>query len=265
MRIQTSLNSKYAQAIVASATLGSFVLAGQASAQDQINLLDFLTAPASADVAEFVYDGTNFSNGPGTVGSGDGNLPIEDQDGAGLLATSPFDVSSFTGGIPGAVTDTGSGETTFFDVTLLLTGLQDLGPTFSGLPGGFLLQQLAGTGGVVVSSTDLGGGSTPLLVATIADATIAGIENAQVGSVLSVSLVYTGGALLTEAGFSPGDIGQLSIALADIESGLTLDSSGQLNAFSADATGLFTIIPEPSTVLLLLAGGSLIAMRRRDA
>lgn len=252
------------------------VFAGQAPAQDQINLFDFLAAPNSDQSSELVFTGSGLTNGPGAVGTGfgnagtgDGNEDIEDQDATGLLGTSPFSIS----GIPGSDLNIGGGgETTFFDVTMILSLLPASDPVASqplqSFPSNFLVQELGG-GTVEVFSTDpdLGtGGEVLLLSAQLSNAVLSGIENFQSGSIVSASLVYTGGQILTQAGFAPGALGELSFSLVDIEPRLTVNSTtGFLDAFEADATGLFTVIPEPSTALLLFAGGSLLAMRRRDA
>jgi len=248
----------------------------EAKSQDTINLLEFLAAPSSGSTAEFVFTGSALGNGSGTVGTGfnalndgDGDLPLAMQDATGLQLVSPFKVP----GSPGSDIDTGSEGTTFFDATLLITQLLNVvGPTqsttLSGIGQTVLSQELGG-GAIEIFSTDPVGTGEPilLLAATIANAAILGFEGSQTGSILSADVVYTGGLILSEAGFAPGNIGELSFSLLDIEPGLTIDSTtGNLTAFETDATGLFSIvIPEPSTALLLFTGGALLAMRRRQA
>lgn len=248
-------------------------------AQDTVNLLEFLPAPSSGSTAEFVFTGSAFGNGSGTVGTGfgtlddgDGHLSIGSQDATGLLLTSPFKVF----GSPGSVVDGGSEGTTFFDATLI-TPIIDLliatTPAVSTpLPGigqTVLSQELNG-GKIEIYSTDpIGGGENPilLLAVTVSNAAILGFEGSQTGSVLSADLTYTGGLVLSEAGFAPGTAGELSFSLLDIEPGLSIDpNTGRLAAFQTDAAGLFSIvIPEPGTAILLCSAGALLAMRRRNA
>lgn len=272
------MNLRSTSALRFSFCLAIFTLfvSGPAVGQSQINLLEFLAAPSSQSSSELVFTSNALTNGPGTVGtgfdnagSGDGTDPLVDQDATGLLATTPFTVTGVPGGI---FNTTGGGESTFFDVTMLISNLAATAPASSeplqSFPGNLLVQEL-GNGTIEIFSTDPDpgvGGEVLLLSATLSNAVLSGLENFQSGSVVSASLVYTGGVVLSQAGFAPGATGQLSFSLIDIDPSLTINStSGFLNTFEADATGLFTIIPEPSTALLLLAGGSLIAMRRRDA
>lgn len=250
-----------------------------AQGQDTVNLLEFLPAPSSGSTAEFVFTGSALGNGSGTIGTGfgtlddgDGHLSIGDQDATGLLLTSPFKVF----GSPGSVVDGGSEGTTFFDATLI-TPLTDLltatVPAISTpLPsiGETVLSQELNGGKIEIYSTDpLGGGEDPilLLAVTVSNAAILGFEDSQTGSILSAELVYTGGLVLSEAGFAPGTAGELSFSLLDIEPGLSIDpSTGRLAAFQTDAAGLFSIvIPEPGTAVLLFSAGSLLAMRRRKS
>lgn len=249
----------------------------QVQAQDTVNLLEFLAAPSSASTAEFVFTGTGLGNGSGSVGTGfgslddgDGDLALPFQDATGLQLVSPFQVF----GSPGSNIDTGSEGTTFFDATLLITQLLNVvGPAQSTTLGGIgqtvLSQELSG-GAIEIYSTDpTGGGEDPILLlsATVANAAILGFEGSQTGSILSADVIYTGGLILSEAGFFAGNTGELSFSLLDIEPSLSIDPlTGNLSAFQTDATGLFSIvIPEPSTALLLFSGGALLAMRRRQA
>lgn len=250
-----------------------------APAATMTNLLEFLTQPSSSNTSEFVLNpngngGLTLVSGPGsngtgfipgaasTPGSGDGEDPLDQQDTPGLQLVTPFEVAS----VPGSVVNTNNGSTTIFDAALFLTGFDTVEVADSlALPSGDLIAQSLGTGTIEIFSTDPASGGIEddvqlLLSATVNDATISGQEGGGAGSVISTSVVYTGGSILAASGFNPGDTGEFSFSLIDIENvgPLAIDpATGSLFPFEADATGLFTIeavIPEPSTTVLVLLG-----------
>lgn len=228
-------------------------------------IVDFMPQPASPVTPELVWTGSALTVGAGAVGNGDGALPTADQTAPGLQLVAPFEVN----GVTGSQVDTNNLSTTFYDTTLELTGLTAFGPTYVTqiFFGYSFVTQILDTGTFAFWNTDH---STQLLAGTINSAAITGPLNNSVGGVGTVDLAvtYTGGAILTAAGFS-GGTGQFSWSLLDITPKLaTVGTSVQtLAPFTANAVGQFTgdltLIPEPTTVALLgFAGLALIARVR---
>jgi len=243
--------------------------------------------PASPDLEEFIWwDGEALTVGGGALGtgfndpgtSGDGELPVEDQEVPGLQITTPFAISG-----PGSVPNPGTGTTTFYDVSLTITPLGAVGDP-SAMFGLFVVQKLS-SGAFEIWSTDPDNSPnevedpTLLLKGDITSASIAGIIGSDTGAVLSASIIYTDGliydAIVAEAvaaGWQYDDIiGEFSWSLLDIDAPLAVDNPMDpdfLKPFVANGTGQFSgigepPIPEPTTFALLGIGALVLAARRR--
>jgi len=244
-----------------------------AAAQPDI-LIEFSpdTSPG-ANPAEFEFfnsppPGTSFlTTGPGSVSNGDGALPGGSFDtsavASGLTIQTPFTVAgaSAVGGVIA-----GDGSTLFADATLELTGLADTLPAT--VTAGVLVTQVLGNGTFRFISTTDADASAPvvLLEGTISDAFIVGILGTSTGSSLSASISYTGGIIFDATGITAPTSGDtFSISLSGIDDPLSIAANLRLDSFVAQGTGQFTIIPEPGTVLMLIAGTALVSFRRRQA
>lgn len=227
-------------------------------------LVDFKPLPVTANVPELEWTGTNLQAGAGSVGNGDGALPANLQSPPGLQIETPFTIP---GAIPGKVVG-GTGATTFYDVTLELTGLNASGAAISF--GGLAVQGF-GAGTFKLIATD---NVTVLLAGNISSGSIAGLTPGTSGAVLSNTITYTGGAIFNEfvANHSGGaNGGSLSFSMLDIVpalGGTTVvppNTFATLNPFGANATGLFSgvEVPEPATFSLALLGAVGLGMRRR--
>ena len=211
---------------------------GAAPAAHGSRILSFEPDPASSATAEFVYDGTALSVGPGA-----------DPTSGSLHVVSPYGASPFTG------------------ASLTLTGLVDMLPTVTYVPflgvTGFV--QPLGSGAFTFLASD---DSTVLLTGTIDSAMIAGIVGNAAGGVLTLdaAVTYTGGTILDASPYDSGDQGEFSWSLM-LYDGDTfgLDGSSQLLGFDANGTGQFNIVPEPGTVALVAMGGLALLVRRRRA
>ena len=252
------------------------VLVSVTAAQASL-LVDFLPQPASEDMPEFIWDGSSLTTGPGaygggaTPGVGDGDDGPELQPPPGLHIVTPFVIDSPTP--PGGVVDVVAGSTTFYDVTLDIT----VPLTAAGAPDTlydvYVVQNLTG-GAFELLSTDPGLTTDPtlLLAGTVETAAIAGILNSDTGAVLSATISYTGGVIYDAALEYYGAsslTGSFSWSLLDIDlplsvvEGTPAPDDDYLNEFEANGTGQFSGTPEPATLVLLLGGSCVVAMRRR--
>jgi len=257
------------------------------------NLADFEPGPASPNAfthPEFIWDGFEFYEGPGAVGTGfgnalegDGDDPIASQDRPGLIVVTPFIIP----GLPGGVVDLNESSTTFFDATLdiLPLGAATEGFLFSGpttstpvLPDStaVLAQPLAqGAFKLWTTDPDTGvGGETLLLEGFASSAVITGIEGSTTGSTLSAFVTYTGGAIFDAA--APDGVeaisGEFSWSLLDMTSPLGIDGeTGRLFPFNANGVGQFSanpgeldaVIPAPAAMPAVLMTLGLASLRRR--
>jgi hypothetical protein len=227
--------------------------------------------PDSAPYPAFDFGGSpipSFDVGPGSIGNGDGGLPVNLQTPGGLELSTPFSIAPLTSyGEQNNV----DGSTTFYDTTLALTGLSASGLAQSVF--GFDVQAL-NDGTFAIFGSNVGGGDGPLLLTgTLTSNEIAGVDGSSSAAVFSTTVTYTGGPIynaLIAAGGSGTDASvnlQLNGAAMGINGG-----TGFLNPFSADGQALFSatypahVVPEPSSIVLLafgLFGTGAAALRRR--
>ncbi len=232
--------------------------------------------PDSTAFPAFVFGGgpiPSFGGGSGSVGSGDGGLPINLQTPGGLVLQTPFYI------LPG----TSYGEqnnvdnsTTFYDTTLVLTGISASGLAQTAF--GLDIQPLT-DGTFAIYGSNVGGGNGPLLLSgTLHDNEIAGVNGSSSAAEFSTTVTYTGGpiynALVTDGG-STTDNASFNLSLSGSSLGIN-GGTGYLNAFSADGQGLFNAVgytlpptPEPSSIVLMAFGlmgiGGMAVRRRRRA
>jgi hypothetical protein len=241
------------------ALFASFALA---TAADAGLLVDFKPDPVSPSMYEIGWAAGQIVQRPGSVGNADGTLPAINQTPGGLNVQTPLHIV----GVPGSTINTTDNSTTFYDVTLELSGLHGVGlPGQYSIGGMTVVSQAVGTGTFTLLSTNPGGGATTLLTGTINSALIVGLLGQTTGSIQSSDVDYTGGKIydaLIAAGGNP-DGASLSWSLIDVGGGLRV-VAGSLAAFDANMTGQLT--PEPATLCLMGLGlGAIVinAGRRR--
>ena len=223
-------------------------------------VIDFKPEPANT-LPEVIYVGAgpavpSLRAGPGAVGNGDGALPPNQQTPGGLTVEVPYLVPGIFGGTVNA-----GGSTTFRDVTLELTGLSQNGGATT--VGDVTTQGLtSGTFRLLATSGVLGAPPLPLLEGNIGGATLALLNTGATGALLSSTVTYTGGPLIPPGLI--GATGDLSFSLINITP-LFVVSPGIVTDFSADATGQFTIVPEPGGLALAAAACGALLVRRRRA
>jgi len=242
------------------ALFASLVLA---TAADAGLLVDFKPDPISPSMYEIGWAGDQLVQRPGSVGNADGTLmPATLQTPGGLNIQTP----QYIPGIPGSTINTTDNSTTFYDVTLQLTGLFATGaPVKSPIPFTTMtvVYQPVGTGTFTLLSTDPDGAGpglpTVLLTGTIADAVIVGLLGQTTGSIQSSNVLFTGGVI--NGGSAPAT---LSWSLLDVGGGLTVVSGGlfgtTLQTFDANMTGQIT--PEPATLCLMGLGAAVVLVKR---
>jgi hypothetical protein len=220
------------------AWVGLWVLIA-ANAAHAESVLNFQPSPISAGVPEFIYTGGatgQLQAGPGSVGNGDGALPLASQTAGGLFISTPSV-------IPDAILGkefTGS-TTNFYDVTMTLSGFAAASPSF--LFGGNIVQPLS-NGTFSMTATD----GTLLLTASATDALIMRSPDNEQGSIISATIAYTGGVIGSYVQPTPASMSFTLIASPT--KGTT--TNGYLDAFVADATGQFSgtavSVPTPAAV-----------------
>ena len=251
-------------------TLAGFGLYQQSSNASLVTLLNWAAVPdgGSPTFPVIDYTGTNLTTGIGAIGNGDGNLAPSLQLPGGLQVDTPFNVP-----IPYSFADsTFTGGTGYYDTTLTFSGLAAVGPASTSTVGPFVQDsQLLGNGSFTLTST-APAGSVVLLTGNIAGASVVtGFQGGNAAAAFNADgVTYTGGLLVT--GLSPAYIlsdNDMSISMTGVSPAIGVNPlNGQLNAFNADATGLFDInvndnvVPEPGMLSLLAFGVGSMAMRR---
>jgi hypothetical protein len=243
-------------------------------ANASVELLTWSPVPTSG-ATEINYDTTaGLQTGPGAIGNGDGTLPVTAQTPGGLQSDTIVNVPlPIPGSFPSSLLTGGTG---FYDTTLVFGGLAPVGSAVSINLGGGLYEdsQVLGSGTFALYSTTpaLYGNpatETLLLGGTITAATVVtGIDMGTSGAAFnSQGVTYTGGAIVTYlpsyAILSGND---MSVSMTTIAPPFSINGmTGQLNSFTANATGLFDInTPEPATLgIMTLVGSSLLVRRRR--
>jgi hypothetical protein len=226
-------------------------------------IVDFKPSPVSPTIPEFQFGRAPAGGAPvfrgalGATSNNDGNLPIQNQTAPGLDAETPFILAG-----PGALNNLISGTTHFLDSQLAFTGgLQANAPAL--FAGGAFIQPLS-PGTFELKST----GPAPILLLSgniTAASFIVGAGNS--GAVFaSQDITYTGGIIANAmvANGIPVAGNSMSISMTDVAPGFGINpNDGFLNDFSANATGLFNAVPEPTSLsLLAMAFGSFFRRRR---
>ena len=191
------------------------------------------------------WTGTQLITAAGATGNGDGALPTLSQTTGGLQIQTPLSIGP---GLAAGEVNNLDGSTTFYDTSLVLTGLtqNSTAVNFLGLD-----VQTLGAGTFQFFSTT---GNTLLLsgnfLTTGSDILLGGSHGGSHGLLLSNSLVYTGGLIynkLVAVGGTTTGTAQFNLLL---NNNATIGITGNnLNPHFADAQGLFDtpIVPEPTT------------------
>jgi hypothetical protein len=238
------------------------VLCAISSSASAATLVDFKPTPVSPNIPEFQFSRALgggvpvFRGALGATSNNDGALPIQNQTAPGLDAETPFILAG-----PGSLNDVIAGTTHFFDSSLQFTGgLQANGPAINA--GGSFIQPLS-AGSFQLMST----GPAPILLLSgniTAASFIVGTGNA--GAVFSSQdITYTGGLIFNAliASGAPVNGNSMSISMTDVTPNFNIAGDGFLGDFTANATGLFNVVPEPTSLsLVAIALGMLIARRR---
>lgn len=211
-----------------------------ANASRAETVLNFQPSPISGGVPEFIYTGGatgQLQAGPGSLGNGDGALPLALQTAGGLFVSTPFSIPNAIAG-----KEFVGSTTNFYDVTLSLTGFTASAPSF--MLGGLIRQPLS-NGTFSMRATD----GTLLLSASATDAIISRSPINEDGSIISATISYTGGVIGSYVQPTPASISFTLIATPATAS----TSGGYLDRFDADATGQFSgtaaaTVPTPAAV-----------------
>jgi len=239
------------------------------------SLVTLVPTPSSSAFSAFTFGGStpSFSTGPGSVGNGDGALPVISQTPGGLELQTPFYIFPLTFG-----QQINADGSTFYDTTLVLSGLAASGAATQytiPLPFGnevFDSQVLSNGTFAIYGSVNVPGGygadpsaAQLLLSGDLANNEIYGADGSSSAAVFSTQVTYTGGSIYTaliDNGGSASDDASFNLSLIGSSPLEINGSSGYLNSFSAngtvllDATGFTvpTLVPEPSSIVLLVVG-----------
>jgi hypothetical protein len=248
--------------------------------------------PASPSLPEFIFNNSGphagLQVGGGAVGNHDGNKPTNQQTAGGLQIQTPFSIA------PGTIfgeQNNADGTTTFFDATLVLTGLTPSGHATQSTPfPGFTLDYQPLTSGTfAIYSSSASGPNAPNpgttevlllsgnLTSTMSNAiATGGLDGTSSANAVSSEVTYTGGVIYNElVAFHDTTTGEMTLNLSLISGvagyspvlGIN-PSSNFLLPFYANGQGLFSTpistVPEPSSVVLLGCGAlGLLAVARR--
>jgi hypothetical protein len=240
--------------------VGLWVLIAANAARAE-SVLNFQPSPISAGNPEFIYTGGASGQllaGPGSLGNGDGALPLSSQTQGGLFVSTPFVIPDAIAG-----KEFSGSSTNFYDVTMSLSGFNAAAPSF--MLGGLIWQPLS-NGTFSMTATD----GTLLLTASATDAFISRSPINEQGSILSATISYTGGVISSYVQPTPASISFSLIAMPTTATA----SNGYLDRFEADATGQFSgtpavAIPTPAAVwggvvlMIAMGGWRLLANRKR--
>src|SRR5687768_14868326 len=166
------------------AWVGLFVFVANAARAESV--LNFQPSPVSGGNPEFIYTGGATGQllaGPGSLGNGDGALPLASQTQGGLFVSTPFVIPDLIVG-----KEISGSSTNFYDVTLGLSGFTAASPSF--MLGGMIWQPLS-NGTFSMRATD----GTLLLTANATDAYISRSPINEQGSIISATISYTGGVI----------------------------------------------------------------------
>jgi hypothetical protein len=229
-------------------------------------LFDFKPIPISPGTNEFSFSSVaGFTEGPGSVGNGDGLLPVALQSVPGLQADTPFTLP----GIPGSTVNA-DGSTTFYDVTMHMGNMTPIPGQAANSLGTDI--QVLNTGTFTFTNTT---NTVVLLSGTITTPKIEGDDGGDAGAFFkSNGVTYTGGvitaALQALAGSAALSSNSVTYDLNDVTPTFGITGSGAtalMNNFVANGDGNFTVSgvtiiqPEPST--LALAGIAIATLTRR--
>jgi hypothetical protein len=254
--------------------IGGVLIAGIGASAAKAALVTFTTftpTPISPTMPEIIWTnsgvvGTSaLTPGSGSASNGDGTQSTLNQTQPGLQVHTFFSIpfaASFGG------TNNIDGSTTFYDVSLSLTGLNDNGPAI----GTSIAQPLTGGTFAFFSTTDVEatGGVQPLLTGTLDNAVLTGFAGSTQGAALSATITYTGG-LIYNAYLAAGgtdNSGGMSWTL-QLSPPMSIGANGRTSSFTANTSGEYNIeevVPEPGSLsLLAIAGAAMLASRRRAA
>ncbi len=202
--------------------------------------------------------------GPGATGNGDGALLAAGL-APGITINTPVSIAPLASL---GEQNNGDGSTTFYDVSLVLTGLA---PDARAAVFGPIDFQSLGAGTFAFYGSKVGGGPGVLLLSgNLGNTAANGLDLQSTGShntLVDNSVTYTGGLIYTKLLALGGTAtGTESISLLNINPGLSINpGTGFLNNFTADATGLFTAasVPEPALGLVVIGGALVTALRRQ--
>ncbi len=253
--------------VLVALALCASALSNSAYAATLVSLNPELT-PGGPPPVNFTFGAGGFADGSGSHGNGDGNLAPNLQHAPGLELKTPLTIS--TVGHPElayGIQSNADGSTTFYDTTLVLSGLAPSGPATSLPIGGglsFDFQNL-GNGTFTIYGSGPGGftglpTTLPiLLTGTLTNATVNGLDGATIGSTVSSTLTFTGGAifnaLVAHGGTTTGSVTFNLSLISGLpgQSGTFVVSGSTLLPFSATGQGIFTTqtVPEPTSIALM--------------